>query len=83
MNRVAYFILLLFGLFAVNILNAQEALIPMPQNMQCSEDKLDLSKGVHLEIGKSIEKNEIKLLKTILEEHSISIKKVAKFHPFH
>ena len=78
MNRIAHYILLLFGLFAVNNLNAQEALIPMPQEIQWSENKLDLSKGVHLEIGKSIEKNEVKLLKDILEGHNIQILKNKK-----
>ena len=78
MNRIAHYILLLFGLFAINSLSAQETLIPMPRAIQWSENKLDLSKGVHLEIGKSIEKNEINLLKDILEGRSIHILKNRK-----
>ncbi len=78
MNRIAHYILLLFGLFAINSLSAQETLIPMPRAIQWSENKLDLSKGVHLEIGKSIEKNEIQLLKDILKGHNIQILKNKK-----
>ncbi|WP_433895647.1 family 20 glycosylhydrolase [Sphingobacterium mizutaii] len=78
MNRIAHYILLLWSFFAVDSLNAQEALIPMPLNVQWSENKLDLSKGVHLEIDKSIEKNEVSLLKNILESQSISISKNKK-----
>src|SRR5690606_7849248 len=78
MNRITHYILFLFGLFAVNNLNAQEALIPMPRDIKWSENKLDLSKGVHREIGTSIEKNEVKLLKDILEGHHIQILKNKK-----
>lgn len=78
MNRIAHYILLLLNFFAVDSLNAQEALIPMPQDVQWSENKLDLSKGVHLEIGKSIENNEVNLLKNILESQSISLSKNKK-----
>src|SRR5690606_19484382 len=78
MNKIGHYILLLWSFFAVDSLNAQEALIPMPLNVQWSENKLDLSKGVHLEIDKSIEKNEVSLLKNILESQSISISKNKK-----
>ena len=78
MNRIAQYILLFISFFAVNNLSAQDALIPMPQNIQWSKDKLDLSKGVRLEIGKTIEKNEVNLLRSILQEHSLDIKERSK-----
>ena len=75
MNRIAHFFLLLINLFSVSNLSSQEALIPMPQDIQWSGNKLDLSKGMHLEIDKSIRKNEVNLLRDILEGHSIHIQK--------
>jgi len=60
-------------LFSVLFLDAQEDLIPMPQQITWRSEKLDISKGLMLIAGGSIAHNELEIAERIFKNQGVDV----------
>lgn len=74
LDNFRFFILFFTLLMGINS-KGQQALIPQPSQAIWGENKLNLSNGAYLALGKSVGNNERKILKEILKTHSIATKR--------